>query len=149
MIRPFLALILVFTFESAISAQEMPYHQGSANLTHADVDFFFESITLEDGDCQFKLSANTLGMLWRIRTDKTDVTGACQSGQILTVPSSASLEIKRKDLDLVFLPYGPGSFIVRFSIKPEEKNPANVEHHDATMLTVKSNGAYIIAIAED
>ena len=143
------AIILAITCENSVCAQERPYHQWSANLTHADVDFFFESITLEKGDCQFKLSANTAGMLWRIRTNKTDVTGACQTDQILSVPAAASLEIKRKDLNLYFLPLGPGTFNVRFILKPEAGISKETESREATILKVTSNGSYGIAIGED
>lgn len=134
---------------SPLSAQERPYHQWSSHLTHADVDFFFESVTLKNGECQFKLTANTLGMLWRIRTNKTDLTGACQSGQMLSLPASASLEIKRKDLNLYFLPQGPGAFNVRFVIKTESDISKETESREATILRVKGNGGYDILIGED
>jgi hypothetical protein len=72
--------ILILGCKSLATAQAYP-HSQSAHLTHADVDFFFNSIVFKDGICEFKLSPNTIGMSWRIRTDKLDNTGGCQSGQ--------------------------------------------------------------------
>jgi hypothetical protein len=150
LMRPLLfALILGFAFESPLYAQQNPYHQASANLTHADIDFFFHSITFKNGECQFELTANTVGMLWRIKTDKTDLTGACLNDQILAVPDTASLKIKRKELNLYFLPLGPGVFNVRFIIKPEPGVSHDAESREATFLQVRNDGTYSIAISED
>ena len=126
----FIALALTLVFS----------HQAKADdLTRADLSIFFEHIYFVDGQWEFKFSSSSRGMLWRMRNDDSDVTGVCTSGQVLTVKPSSSLEIKRKDLDLILSPRGPVRFWARLTLKPDPMNSDAGDYKEA-FLNAKGAG---------
>jgi len=134
-----------------LSFVEEPFQSRSININHGDIEYFFDSITLEHGQTRFEPSRNAVGLSWEIKTDKTDVTGTCKYKQVLNVPPSATLVITRKDFDLGFLPNGAdlGSFTVRASIKHETGDKESIEYREATLLKVNGDGTYSILIGID
>ncbi len=148
----FLSLTGIGRAQTADAFQtRMKAGEDLGHITRGDLSFFFDRIAFKDGNWEFKLSPNVRGMLWRIRNEneKSDVTGACGSGQVLTFASSSLLEIKRKDFDLVFLPISPGTFNVRFVIKPETGISKDVESREITILKGRSDGDFSLAFGED
>jgi hypothetical protein len=152
------AVVSVFALGGIGKAQTPEAFQARMNawrdlghITRGDLAFFFDRIAFKDGNWDFKLSPNVRGMLWRIRNDNdySDVTGACGSGQVLTLASSSTFELKRKDFDLVFLPKWPGAFNVRFVIKPEPEISKDFEGREITILKGRSDGHYTLVFAED
>ena len=81
----------------AESAQAtMKAWEDLSKLTRGDLAFFFDRIYRDADGWEFKQSASVRGMLWRIRKNSSDITGACQPGQVLNVLPGFSLIIKRK-----------------------------------------------------
>jgi hypothetical protein len=76
----------------------------SPTFHKSDSAFFFDSISYDRGEWRFELSRNAMGMLWRTVDGKEDVTGVCNYRQTLVVPKSASLEIKNRDISILFRP---------------------------------------------
>jgi hypothetical protein len=151
MSRFLIALIFVLGFQCKADAQtkELP-HGFSNGLTHADVDFFFTSFALRNGKWAFKLSPNTNGMLWNIRKDDSNLTGACESGAELEVPVGAIFEVKRKDIRLVLIPRGALSFDGRLTVQPVKNITKGVEEREGIIIGVPGrNYAYGIAHVED
>jgi len=99
-------LLLIIFLSSAypVNAQtKKTLPEDSDFLTRADLNFFFKSIKFFNGEWVFQFSPNTNGMLWRIRDHDLDLTGACISDEVRTVPALASFEIKRQDLRLLLV----------------------------------------------
>jgi hypothetical protein len=138
--RPLLlTLIFVLGFGCGARAQD--------RLTRGDLNFFFERVSFHNGQWEFKLSPNVRGMLWRIRKDRSDLTGACESGQVLNVPALASLEIKRKDIRLYFAPRDVVSFNVYLTLDPEKSE--NSGREDREVIIVAWQGDMALRYAGD
>ncbi len=102
--RIFLAFVLSLACGDMTKAQlsQSSFSPYPDHLTRADLNFFFDSVYFRNNQWEFHLSRNIHQMVSRIRTDKSDITGACESGEVLFIPEEASLEIKGKDLSLLF-----------------------------------------------
>ena len=149
----FLALSFLLCSSYVVSAEDansfIARHRAEENqhhITRSDLSFFFERISLTNQGWEFKLSPNVRGMLWRIRKDNSDVTGACDSGQIIDLKPGASLLIERKDLDLFFDPRGFAGFTVRLRIKPDGGSDFT-EAREAIM-AARGEG-FVLMFAED
>ena len=138
-------LILVLGFASNVKAQD---------FTRGDLDFFFERVTFNNGEWEFKLSRNVHAMLWRIQTKHSDITGACEPGQILKVPvlasEQATLKIKGKGLELNFLPARPQGFNIYLRLEPEKGVSTETEERTAILIPhTDGSGRITIAYARD
>jgi hypothetical protein len=149
-----LALILTLGFTSTVRAEDIESFKATQrawedlnHVTRADLSLFFDRISLTDHGWEFKLSPNVRGMLWRIRKDRSDVTGACDSGQVLDVPRGASLLIKRKDLDLFFKPSNLATFNVRLTTRTEIGGSLKTEEREA-LLAAHGSG-FALMYSED
>ena len=148
MIRTLLfALKFAISCASPVSAQPGPHPNGTACVTQADVDYFFNSISLRNGHDQFKLSRNTPGMSWRISTprghDWRSVTDTCREEQLLSVPHSSRLEINGTDFTLSVLPTEEDFLTVWLIIKPQGGNSKETEARKS-FLKADSSGRYAI-----
>jgi hypothetical protein len=103
MTRILLLMAMAAVFPSAAGAS---VSSSENDLTRADVGYFFSSVTFNGRIWTYHLSPNTRGMLWRIRDDKSDLTGACVSGGILEVARNANFEVKNKQVDFHVSPWG-------------------------------------------
>ena len=88
--------------------ESAPFDTDSPYVEKADVLFFFDSISFSQGNWRFKLSDNSIRLLWRTIDGDRDATGVCDYEQTLIVPKSASLEIKGKDVGVLLQPVPPG-----------------------------------------
>jgi len=139
--RPALAMDV-----ESFKAQQRAWEDQS-HITRGDLAFFFDRISFTDHGWEFKLSPNVPGMLWRIRKEKTDITGACDSGQVLNLPAGASLEVKQKGLVLFFEPRGVAGFQVRLSI--ETKIGDSMDHEAREALLAADGAGFGLMYAED
>ena len=113
------------------------------DLSRADLSVFFDRIYFVSGNWEFKFSAGSLGMLWRVKNGGSDVSGACISGQVLKVVPGSSLQLKRNDLVLDMEPAGPVRFNVRLSLKPDPKVADPGDEQEA-FLIAKGNGFALV-----
>jgi hypothetical protein len=134
-------------------AESTPLDSRSSHVNKSDVLYFFDSISFENGKWRFALSRNSMGMLWRTIDGKDDVTGVCNYHQTLVVPKSSSLEVKNKDIAILFRPSEPAI----------ERDPAaytvwlrigNGDHSTgrggyATVLELRTDGAWGICQGYD
>jgi hypothetical protein len=142
-----LALKFAISCGTPVSVQPGPYHNGTGCVTQADVDYFFDSISLKNGHDQFKLSRNISGMSWRISSPRGynlhSVTDICRDKQLLTVSHSARLDIKGNDFTLSVLPSDLDLLIVRLIVQQQDQTSPATETRKS-FLKADSSGRYVI-----
>jgi hypothetical protein len=103
-----LTIILLIGCKIELFAESTPL--DSRIVHRSDLNFFFDSVSYEHGKWHFELSRNSMGMLWRTIDGKDDLTGVCSYKQTIVVPKSSSLEIKTRDISILFRPDNPEGF---------------------------------------
>jgi len=94
-----------------------------------------------------------MGMLWRTIDGKDDVTGVCSYKQTLVVPRSSSLEIKGREIAILFRPgerpaqYGdqPGEVTYRVWKRGGEIGKAYGEDFCASRFTISDGGSWDVS----
>ena len=148
----FIALIFALSVVGEAKAQidgasRMRAWDDLDHITRGDLNFFFERISFTNGHWQFVFSPNVRGMLWRVKSDNSDITGACDSGQVLNIPARASLEIKRQGTRLFFDPMNEVSFRVYLTLEPEKG--VSTEREEREVMMVAWHGGINLHYVED
>jgi hypothetical protein len=152
------AIIFVLSPASAAFAQE-PFATDDYRISHADVAYFFDSISFDKGIWRFGLSKNSVGMQWRTNPNPStqwppnsktpDAVGICKYKQTLIVPDGTFLEISGKDFSITFLRSVPGDYTVRAQLKAGFRDSFKNRTREATDLDAKSDGTFMVIIGID
>jgi hypothetical protein len=152
------ALILVLGSASSVYAQ-VPFASDDYRISHADIAYFFDSISFDKGIWRFELSKKAVGMQWRTNpkpstqwppnSETPDAVGVCFYKQTLIVPDGTWLELNEKQFSLDFLRSEPGGYNVRAYLKPGFRDFFKNRTREATLLRAKSDGTYMVLIGED
>jgi len=147
------AVILMSVTGRAAVAQDA-FATDDYRISHADVAYYFDAISFDQGVWKFTFSKNSDGLQWRTNakkpgSDSPDVTGLCKYKQTLTVLDGTWFEIVGKNFSMGFLPYDPGSYTIRALLKPGFRDSFKNRTREATELKAKSDGTYMVLIGID
>jgi len=139
----FVIFILVgCSLAAADSAGSLPKDIGP--LTPDDLNFYFDSIVLKDGEPVITLSEHTSGASWSHFTQAAS-DGICKGKQVFQMAQSNRLDIIGKNFSIFILKSGSDVLIVWLITVP---NPNFPEKTEARRSFLKANGDGRFEIAE-
>jgi hypothetical protein len=143
--------VLVFLLLGVDRVRAEPTPLDTRLFSKADLRFFFDSVTFDHGKWRFELSQNSMGMLWRTIDGEHDVTGVCSYRQTLVVPETSSVELKTRDISILFRPNNPentvgqgppryqAGYVIWKRLK-SDKQPIPEDMLYASSITVENDG---------